>query len=1713
MTIRDNNLRIRTYTIFSLFVLSVLILCSKAFCSDTTTTAPAFNVTIVSGQANIVQSGLETVITQSVAGNLIATGNLSTIEGEIVKIELMSSLNNVLLRDSTGLPTMANGSYFSNGGLFMVNPQGFVFGPNSQIQAANIVVSTLDINNDDFLAGSADGKFKFSGRGTYIINQGKLIPQPGGYVALLSGAISNVGTIQAQLGRIVLASGDKITMTTVDLDDLGTIFVVIDKAVENEIMGPDGNKITDAINNKGIISSDGGTITLTAKSLNTIFDNSINNSGIIEAKSANATGNGDVTLTANGPITSTGAIYSDILTEEGASFAVSGIFSPLVANIQNADNAITYTGTAFVSGTIEDAANIIISANTTVNLTGNTTFEAQTGSLIMTNSSSVINGQNNNLTIEAAQPSSLYTIDNVGTLTLQASSLGANPSFVFNTPVSVTNFVLHSGTVTLNDTANAVAHNVLTVSNAYAQDGGTFSETMDYQGNNLFSLSIPAMLTGATAIFMGPQYVGGGNTANSTDTAATRVDGVNALQSVGTALNNNYVQTANINLNGSDFTSHMIGSVSDQFTGTFNGNGYSISNFVINTPTQGVGLFGDTSLTAVLSNINLSGNISGGDEVGSLVGVNNGVISNSSSIGNLSGTGDFVGGLAGSSNGSINNSYNTGDVNGLASVGGLVGVNAGPISNSYNTGVVSADVNGSYVGGLAGLNAGAINNSYSTGAVSVSGNSGYIGGLVGSSSGVIGNSYSSGSVNGGSYIGGLVGLNSAAINSSHSTGSVNGDNYIGGLVGVSGSPISNSYSTGNVNMNSGTYVGGLVGENFNPISNSYSTGIISGSGNYAGGLVGGNFDSISNSHSSTGSVNTSGDYVGGLVGENNGSISNSYSAVNVSGGNNVGGLVGFDNINSSSISNSYSAGIIIGSGDFVGGLVGFSNGSISNSHNTGSVSGLSAVGGLVGQNGGPISDSYNTGIVIAAINDGYAGGLVGINAGAISNSYNTGGVNSSGNSGYVGGLVGSNSGAINYSFNTGGVSGSSYIGGLVGVNSAAIKFSYSTGSVSGNYYVGGLIGVNGSPVSNSYSTGSVNGINDVGGFAGENFNPINNSYSSGNVNGSSYVGGLVGDNENSIINSYSIGNVSGSTDVGGLVGLNDTGDSVTTSFSTGEVTATGVSSNVGGFVGNQAGTVSSSYWYYDPTGTPIHAFGNGTDTNTTMITDAQGGRSYFFNAANGPMSGWTFNSSNWTIDPGVSYAYFPYQIWTWTGNGDGKSWTDPNNWSNPNFTGYPNGNNFKVIINSGSNNITTPGSSAITLGSLDINPGFTGTLALGNNLTIDGSSALNGSLQLQAGTFISGANTVTLQGRYVGYLAGSINANDTNWIGGKLVIRSDNNQTLTNSETYDNFELGRYSGVGTTLYTMGLSSSIIGTGIIDSGAQVVLTVSASGVSKIYDGSSIATVNLSSNNIFTGYNVTYSDTGSSYTDQNVGTKTINVSGISLGGTDVGKFTLSATTASTTANIIPKPLTVSATGPAKVYGTALTAGPSTTNFTAAATGVGNQVVAGVTLTPDANGLSANTPAGTAYVVTPSAATGTGGFLASNYNISYLSFTGTVNPAQLTPPSPPIGITSSNITQAATFTTYDLLQTVNTINKITYETLNPYKLSVNTYEPLVYFYHPLTPINQSASSDITLDTGAYDFIQNSLELRKLVHPMVTSVAVPKTDDTVTTPYYFIK
>lgn len=156
-----------------------------------------------------------------------------------------------------------------------------------------------------------------------------------------------------------------------------------------------------------------------------------------------------------------------------------------------------------------------------------------------------------------------------------------------------------------------------------------------------------------------------------------------------------------------------------------------------------------------------------------------------------------------------------------------------------------------------------------------------------------------------------------------------------------------------------------------------------------------------------------------------------------------------------------------------------------------------------------------------------------------------------------------------------------------------------------------------------------------------------------------------------------------------------------------------------------------------------------------------------------------------------------------------------------------------------------------------------------------------------------------------------------------------------------------------------------------------LTAVYSASDKVYDGNALAAVTGSSTDIISGDIVTFAETAA-FTNKNAGTnKTVNVTGIALGGVDAGNYSLQNATATTTADVTPKPLDLAVTVADKIYdGTTaaivtdytlsgfvgsetVTAEAVSATFDTRFVGAGKSVsIAGVTLLDGANGgLAAN------------------------------------------------------------------------------------------------------------------------------------------------------------
>ena len=249
----------------------------------------------------------------------------------------------------------------------------------------------------------------------------------------------------------------------------------------------------------------------------------------------------------------------------------------------------------------------------------------------------------------------------------------------------------------------------------------------------------------------------------------------------------------------------VIGSADSPFSGSFYGNGYTITMDVYRPEQAYVGLFSRIEAGGRVHNLIIDGNIRGRHRVGGLAGESLGQVVNVNFLGNVRGE-VSVGGLLGSNQGVVRESSATGQlVRGASRVGGLVGFNSGQLASSFAT----ADVYGEWgIGGLVGRNDvdGEVVDSHATG--NVLGHDSAVGGLVGASHGRVMYSYATGNVEGGtigrSGVGGLVGGNWGSIISGEvSAGEIIGPPEITGRIWGTGSG-----SGQNNRVSSGTLVNG-----------------------------------------------------------------------------------------------------------------------------------------------------------------------------------------------------------------------------------------------------------------------------------------------------------------------------------------------------------------------------------------------------------------------------------------------------------------------------------------------------------------------------------------------------------------------------------------------------------------------------------------------------------------------------------------------------------------------------------------------------------------------------------------------------------------------------------------------------------------------------------------------------------------------------------------
>jgi filamentous hemagglutinin family protein len=854
-----------------------------AFADPSVTQLPTGG-SVVAGAATITQNNAAMVINQSTNRAAIDWQSFNVGRDASVHFNQPNATSATLNRVLDSNPSQIFGQITAPGQVFLSNPNGVYFSPSASVDVGALTATTHRIGLDDFMSGNLN--FERDGATGSVINEGTLEAALGGYIALLAPEVRNEGFVIAQAGAVVMAAGEQINLQFSDGHLAG---VTVSKSDIDAI-----------VENKQAVLAPEGLIILSAQAASNLRGGVVNNEGSIEASGITRDG-GRIYLEASDRIAHSGAIDAD-----GSATGDGGVVI-LMADLKNADSVTTVSGSITAQGGEFGGDGGFVETSGSI-------LGIQAGSLV---SISAEHGQSGLWLLDPTD----VTIDS-GTGAVGQTSVG----------VSVIEAALASGNVTIEATNDITVAAALSNNTA---NNSTLTLTADSDGDGSGDINVNAVITiGAgdgialkygssgyltmardddTNSFTGKIDLDSTSTVNINRSSYTVVHDATALDNIRNSLGGNYALATNLTAIGA-FSPIGSGSQYFEFTGKFDGLGHTLAGITIND-SRHTGLFGGINNSSI-QNVGVIGTVTETDSVtGGLVGLStNSQITNSFFVGSINGlrvAGGLVGGATGST---IKNSFSKGTVTATLKGGGLVGsVNdstlhvtfgANTIVNSYSESNVISSGNsvggliGSVTVGTSGNYASSVISSYATGNVTNNSTTGlYTGGLVGSSyGGTYTTSYATGEVSSkGPNIGGFIGHvgsnYSTTIQQSYSTSNVyaTGSDQIGigGFIGEhTGGPltITDSYHEGVVDAHtyatSSQTIGGFLGANNNGliITNSYHQGAVSGTSGYIGGFIGQLTSStgaatLQNNYVAADMSNASGSFVGGFVGSNHSALS------------------------------------------------------------------------------------------------------------------------------------------------------------------------------------------------------------------------------------------------------------------------------------------------------------------------------------------------------------------------------------------------------------------------------------------------------------------------------------------------------------------------------------------------------------------------------------------------------------------------------------------------------------------------------------------------------------------------------------------------------------------------------------------------------------------------------------------------------------------------
>ncbi|PJJ19069.1 filamentous hemagglutinin family protein [Janthinobacterium sp. 67] len=981
---------------------------------------------VVNGQATFNQQGNIFSITNT-PNTIINWQSFSIHAGEITRF-IQQNGNSAVLNRITGQdPSKILGSLESNGKVFLINPNGIVFGQGAKVDVNGLVASSLGMTNEDFLAGKR--QFTAGGVAGAVGNAGTINAGKGGQVLLIAPNVENTGIITAPNGEVILAAGRSVQLADPGNPQLRVLVSApSDQALNLGQIIAQGGSIGMAgalVSQRGVLNANSAVVGEHGKIVLKASGKALLEAGSVTSATGAAGKGGDIQvlgeqvgLLGNAKVDASGATG-------GGTVLLGGDYQGKNAAVQNARQVLVGKDASVAADGIDsgNGGKVIAWGNESAQVHGSISArggaQGGDGGVVETSghylavdgirvNTGAARGKRGNwlldpydINVVAGGAGQLGDVDQFADAPATGSSnIGADliSGASSNVMLQATHRINFNSAISMTQSGiglTARAGETINVNSSITTNGGSVtllandaSSGTPYGAGSIVNLAAPISTNGGSVALSGAS-VGGAGVVN--------------VGSGNLALTSN-IQDGTIDLTGSG----------DQLFGSGNV-GQTVTLQADNIGINGKLNFGGTagSANVIIKPLSSSRSIDLGTKSGTALGLNAVELAGISAASLTIGDGTNTAGIRISDT--------------LARAGDLH-LNSG----SAITATSAVTVDGSFVlDGGNWVQNGAALPGFSARSFAIGSGASFLrvtGGDGASSPYLIADIY------------GLQGIASLGLGNNYrlagnldASGTVNWNNGqgfvpIGGGSGFSGVFDGGGFTLSNLVIDRSQVPGSAAGL-FGTVQGGtlrnliLSGGSVAGTANVgalAGNVVSGTIENVNSSVAVSGQRN-----VGGLVGSNGGAVTMSSSSgavtgVNADGGGAIGGLAGW-NASGASIATSYATGVVTGAREMIGGLVGNNQGALSQSYATGNVSGARSIGGLVGLNGGSIDDAYASGAVGRAAT-----------ADPILTREN------------MGGLVGESTGSVSHVFSSGAVTGDGYadVGAVAGRVSAGSPFSY-----------------------------------------------------------------------------------------------------------------------------------------------------------------------------------------------------------------------------------------------------------------------------------------------------------------------------------------------------------------------------------------------------------------------------------------------------------------------------------------------------------------------------------------------------------------------------------------------------------------------------------------------------------------------------------------------